>query len=405
MSRAQMAQMWQAAKGCPTTGGVTYGADPKISDFGNCGTAPARMVTVLGGSHDWDPHNWNNGWTRDRIVQISNEHGYAGRPAEANTVTRVHASTQPKVTVFGNLTATSSGAGGFLTAYPCDQPRPVASNVNYTPWWTVATFATVKTDSNGDFCVYTPTATHILFDKAGETTAVNAQNPLRTLDTRTTSGKPGAGTVTKVRTFAVNTTALGNFTVTQPDTGGYAVAYPCSQPRPVASNVNYEAGQTVANHVMVRTDNNGEFCVYTTAATHLIWDQAAETASITTTAPTRVGDTRTASGKPGAGTVTSFPTGLAGGTVAVVNMTVTQPDTGGYVTVYPCNQTRPVASNINFTAGRTVANLALSPTDADGNICVYTSSSTHLVVDVDASAESQTVQGSAPVRLLDTRIK
>jgi len=45
----------------------------------------------------------------------------------------------------------------------------------------------------------------------------------------------------------------------------------------------------------------------------------------------------------------------------------------------------PRASNLNFVAGQTVADIALTPIADNGTICLYTSSTTHLVVEVNAS--------------------
>ncbi len=90
--------------------------------------------------------------------------------------------------------------------------------------------------------------------------------------------------------------------------------------------------------------------------------------------------------------------------LAVVNATVVDPSDRGYVTLFSCDDTRPVASNLNYTAGITRAVLAVVPVADDGTICVYTRSSTHLVV--DASATSMEGAGNVPVgpaRLLDTR--
>ena len=72
----------------------------------------------------------------------------------------------------------------------------------------------------------------------------------------------------------------------------------------------------------------------------------------------------------------------AGATGAVLNVTVTEPDGGGFVTVYPCDVTRPTASNLNFSAGQTVPNLVSTRLDASGRVCLYSTSTTHLVADV-----------------------
>jgi hypothetical protein len=66
----------------------------------------------------------------------------------------------------------------------------------------------------------------------------------------------------------------------------------------------------------------------------------------------------------------------------VVYVTVVSPLTGGFVTVFPCDQSRPVASNLNFPAGRTIPNAVVTKLSAGGVVCLYTSATTHLLVDV-----------------------
>ena len=69
--------------------------------------------------------------------------------------------------------------------------------------------------------------------------------------------------------------------------------------------------------------------------------------------------------------------GVTNTAVAVVlNVTVDGATTDGFVTLYPCDAPRPVASNLNFVAGRTAAVLAITKTAADGVVCAYTSGTT-----------------------------
>ena len=53
------------------------------------------------------------------------------------------------------------------------------------------------------------------------------------------------------------------------------------------------------------------------------------------------------------------------------------------MTVYPCDQPRPEASNLNFGAGDEVANHVTAKVSATGTVCIYTSASTDLVIDVE----------------------
>src|SRR5690606_6618766 len=56
---------------------------------------------------------------------------------------------------------------GYLTAYPCDQERPTASNVNYVAGQTVAALAVARPDADGNVCVFTKAAADVVVDLAG----------------------------------------------------------------------------------------------------------------------------------------------------------------------------------------------------------------------------------------------
>ena len=66
----------------------------------------------------------------------------------------------------------------------------------------------------------------------------------------------------------------------------------------------------------------------------------------------------------------------------VLNVTVTGAAGPGYVTVYPCGQPVPLASNLNFVAGQTVPNAVVATVGTGGKVCIFTSAATHLIADV-----------------------
>ena len=67
--------------------------------------------------------------------------------------------------------------------------------------------------------------------------------------------------------------------------------------------------------------------------------------------------------------------GLPAGTTAVaLNVMVTGPTTGGYVTVFPSDAPRPSASNLNFAAGQTISNMVVVRVGAGGKVTFYNSS-------------------------------
>jgi hypothetical protein len=112
--------------------------------------------------------------------------------------------------------------------------------------------------------------------------------------------------------------------------------------------------------------------------------------------PSRIADTRPGSGSPNAGQTLGAGQSInvqvtgAGGvpttgvTAVVVNVTVVGPTASSYVTVFPEGTTQPVVSNVNFTAGETLANLATVPLGTQGGVTVYNYvGSVNVVVDVE----------------------
>jgi hypothetical protein len=70
-------------------------------------------------------------------------------------------------------------------------------------------------------------------------------------------------------------------------------------------------------------------------------------------------------------------------TTAVLNITVTGPTAAGFITAYPCGINPPLASNLNYTAGSTVANAVIVKIGTNGQICLLNSAPTDLIVDIN----------------------
>ncbi len=142
-------------------------------------------------------------------------------------------------------------------------------------------------------------------------------------------------------------------------------------------------------------------------------------AGYTPVGPTRLVDTRTGTGAPAAqvGAYSAVPVQIAnaapglpgaGITAVALNVTVTNPRSDGHLTVYPSGQPLPTASNVNFTAGQTVANAVIVPVGADGRIQVFNGAWASADVIVDVVGYYYTGAGAAfmpvtPERLVDTR--
>ena len=91
-----------------------------------------------------------------------------------------------------------------------------------------------------------------------------------------------------------------------------------------------------------------------------------------------------------AGSVTELTVAGRGGVpvgagAVVLNVTVSEASAAGFVTVFPCGGSRPNASNVNYVGGQTVANAVVATVGVGGAVCVFTSATAHLIVDVNGS--------------------
>ena len=71
-----------------------------------------------------------------------------------------------------------------------------------------------------------------------------------------------------------------------------------------------------------------------------------------------------------------------GAVSVVLNVTAVVPSGGGFVTVFPCGQAVPNASNLNFGAGAVIPNSVLARVGSGGRVCFYSFAETDLLVDV-----------------------
>ncbi len=98
-------------------------------------------------------------------------------------------------------------------------------------------------------------------------------------------------------------------------------------------------------------------------------------------------------------------------TAVALNVTAVDPVDAGFLTVFPTGVLRPQTSNLNVTPRRTVANFAVTPVSADGQVSVYTFGRTDIIVDLVGRwmpIDGQPVAAGrfrpiAPARVIDTR--
>jgi hypothetical protein len=266
--------------------------------------------------------------------------------------------------------------------------------------------------------------------------------PARVLDTRSGNGAAkapvaagadlvlpiaGRGGVPSAGMSAV----VVNVTVTQPTTAGYISAWADGTSMPVVSNVNFTSDQTVPNLAIVPVGANGAIRLHNGSGgtVQLIADVSgyylagtpSAPGSLSTVTPARVLDTRTGNGaaraRVAAGTDQVVRVTGQGGvpgtgvSAVVVNLTVTEPTTAGFISAWADGGSTPVVSNLNFTANQTVPNLAIVPVGETGAIRLHNGSNgtVQLIADISGyflagtPAVSGTLATVSPTRVLDTR--
>jgi hypothetical protein len=317
-----------------------------------------------------------------------------------------------------NLTATDPAGAGYLTAYPCGSPPPVASNVNYVAGQTVANAVTVAVGTGGAVCVFSFATSHVIVDVTGWYSAATGAYgsrfapvvPARLLDTRAGTKIPAGGTTSVPLLGREGVPASGvtaatlNVTAADGEAPGYLTVFPCGGSPPLASTVNYGSNQVVPNAATVAIGAGGAVCVFSFAAAHVIVDvtgfstdsPAVAGSRLRPMAPLRVMDTR--SGLNGTrlqgGTVVSLPVGplldQAAGqhadlTAVVLNATAANPALAGFVTAFPCGGPPPLASNLNYLPGQVVPNQVTVGLGPAGNVCFTSLADVDLIVDVTGS--------------------
>ena len=325
-----------------------------------------------------------------------------------------------------NVTATNPSSASFFSVYPAGSAVPLASTLNFPAGASVPNLVEVGLGPSGQVSIYNQAGfVDAIVDVQGYVApagppagAYNALSPMRIADTRPGSGLANGGqTLGPAATVAVQVDGVGgvpttgvsavvlNVTATNTTATSYVTAYPDGINPPLASNLNFVAGQTVPNRVIVPVGADGKVDLYNyigrvdTVVDVSGWytdgsNPAATGSSFVATGPTRLADTRPGSGRADAGrtlgpggsvTVTVTGTGgvPAGATAVVLNVTVTNTTGISYLTVYPTGQALPTASDLNWVAGDTRANLAVVRPGPDGSVTVYNhSSTTDVVVDV-----------------------
>ena len=391
----------------PSGGGLPVGSAAPPGDF--VALSPGRLMDTRPGAATIDGAFAGGGRRQGGRVTELLVAGRAGVAADASAVVL-------------NVTMVDAAADGFLTVFPCGSVQPLSSNLNVWAGGTIANAVVAKVGAGGAVCLLSNIATDLVVDVNGFHPAGSGYRPVwpaRLLDSRpegVTVDGGGARIGARPSGWTTELLVAGrggvpsdvaavvlNVTVTGASAAGFVTVFPCGSARPLSSSLNFWPGATVPNAVVAKVGAGGKVCLFSSVGLHLVVDVNGfhpAGSSYQASTPGRLVDTRADGstiddvgariGRRGAGQETVVPvTGRAGvpwnATAVVLNVTVTNPLAAGFVTVFPCGEARPASSNINVWAGATVANAVVAKVGAGGSVCVFTSMSTDVVVDVNGS--------------------
>ncbi len=333
-----------------------------------------------------------------------------------------------------NVGLVNPSANGFITVYPCDQDRPLASNINANTGDILSNAVFTKLSADGQACIYSSVETHLYADANSVVPAGGSPTPVlpaRLIDTRTLpasatvdglflgSGPLAAGTEVELQVTgrgadgeqvpADAKSVILNVGAINAQGRGFLTVYPCGADLPNASSVNFDLGRNASNSVSSQIGDDGTVCIYTSEATNLIADVNAfvpVNGSPEPVVPARLLETRTLPGTStiddafygegplDAGETVTLTVADRGGvgpdpTTVTLNVAAIRAAARGFITVYPCDAAdgRPLASTVNYEGGDIKANSVAAKVSADGTVCIYTSQSTDLIVDVTGSID------------------
>jgi hypothetical protein len=222
-----------------------------------------------------------------------------------------------------------------------------------------------------------------------------------------------------------------NVTVIPHEPLGYLTIWPSGQARPNISTLNSLDGRVKANAAIVPAGASGAVNVYVTNTADVVIDIDGYFAPVTTSTlafypftPCRVADTRKSAFPDGLGP--PHLTGMVPRDFPILSSTCNIPASAqayslnltavpyqgsflGYLEIWPTGQmpANPV-STLNNPTGTIVANAAIVPAGTGGEVTVYPSGDTDLVIDINGYFAAPGPGGlslypAAPCRALDTR--
>jgi phosphodiesterase/alkaline phosphatase D-like protein len=263
--------------------------------------------------------------------------------------------------------------------------------------------------------------------------------PCRVADTRNADGPFGGPTLVAgtSREFDVPQSACGipstavayslNVTVMPSGSLDHLTLWPTGQTQPNTFTLTSDDGRIKANAAITSAGTHGGVSVYASDATDITLDingyfvpeSAASSLAFFPVAPCRIADTRNASGPLGgpflaAGSSRGFPVLSSNCSIPStaqaysLNVTAVPHAALSSLTVWATGQTQPSVETLNAPTGTEVANAAIVAAGTSGQVSVFTSDDSDVLLDINGYFAPPGPGGLAlynvtPCRVIDTR--
>jgi hypothetical protein len=354
------------------------------------------------------------------------------------------------------LLVTNQGTGnGTVTSDKGSINCGLVCSANFNAGTTVTLTATPTPGSTFDgwsggcsgtqSCSLTMNSSQTVFATFTETQTLGLRfvpvNPCRIADTRNPNGPFGGPFVSgnTTRGFAIPSSACNipstaqaysvNVTVVPHSAPlGFLTVFPCGQTQPFVSTLNSIDGRVKAAAAIVPAGIDGGVCFFATNDTELVldingyFDPATNASALAfyPMTPCRLVDTRGAAGTLGSpslvggGAARTFPFLASSCNVPAVarayslNLTSVPKGPLGFLAAWPAGQTQPLVSTLNAPTGVVTANAAIVPAGTNGDISVFVTNDSDLVIDINGYFAPPGAGGLSffpltPCRVVDTR--
>jgi Fibronectin type III domain len=285
-----------------------------------------------------------------------------------------------------NVTATNTTASSFLTLWEARQVQPATSSLNWSAGQTVPNLVDVGLLGTTTVAAFNLQGSVDLVcdlegwfgdatNSTGPAGMFNLLRPARLLDTRNGHVPLGPGESRDLQVAGNGGVPPGgvsavvmNVTVTNPTASSFLTVWPAGAARPLTSNLNFVAGQTVPNRVIATLGAGGRVSIFNPAGSVDIvvdvggWFTDSSNhggGSALFSYPVRVYDSRVYRSPLGPLEPRIVDYNISITTALVLNVTGTEGTAATFLTLWPDRTPRPPTSDLNPAAGQTVANLAV----------------------------------------------